>query len=133
MISMKKRNNLDTAGFWLQPMAVLQGTAVALALLLFSSLGLALAVCFLPWQAAPNLLNLLAHLAVFAGAAWSGKKCLKKAWIHGIAVGLASFVLLGFLGSADIALLTWLWWQKLLRMLFVAMLGGMMGGLLKRG
>jgi len=130
---MVKKNNLDAAGFKLQPVAVLQGTVVVLVLLFLASVVLALAVSFSPWQAGAGLLKAIAHLAVFAGAFWAGKKCARKAWLHGILVGLAAFILLGALGSVEQSVLSWLWWQRLLRMLFAAMLGGMVGGLFKSG
>ena len=96
---MARKNDLEAARFWLQPLAVLQGLVVALGFLFLFSTGLAVVVYFSSWQATPSLLTLLAHLAVFAGAFWSGKKCLRKAWIHGIAVGCLAFLLFGFLGS----------------------------------
>lgn len=133
MISMARKNDLEAARFWLQPLAVLQGLVVALGFLFLFSTGLAVVVYFSYWQATPSLLTLLAHLAVFAGAFWSGKKCLRKAWIHGIAVGCLAFLLFGFLGSGGHAFSSWLWWQRLLRMVLVTMLGGMVGGLLKDG
>ena len=132
MISIMKKN-LDAAGLWLQPLAVLQGTAVACVLLLFTALGLAVVVFFSHWQAAPRLLCSLAHLAVFLGAVWAGKKCTRKAWVHGVLVGVVAFVLLGLFGSVEQSVLTWLWWKGMLRMALLAMVGGMVGGLFKSG
>ena len=132
MISMARKNDLEAARFWLQPLAVLQGLVVALGFLFLFSTGLAVVVYFSYWQATPSLLTLLAHLAVFAGVLVR-EKCLRKAWIHGIAVGCLAFLLFGFLGSGGHAFSSWLWWQRLLRMVLVTMLGGMVGGLLKDG
>jgi putative membrane protein (TIGR04086 family) len=128
IVTMRK-NNLDAARVKLQPLAVLQGVALAFGLLLLIALALALAVFFTTWQATPRLLNLLAHLAVVAGAFWAGKRCLRWAWLHGVVVGLAAFLLFGLLSSARQPLLSWLWWQRMLRMVLAAMFGGMLGGL----
>ena len=69
-----KKNNLETSGFWLQPAAVFSGLVVVFGLLLLLSLGLAVVVHLSSWQAPHRLLRFLAHLAVFLGAGWAGKK-----------------------------------------------------------
>lgn len=126
---MAKKNNTQTSGFRLQPVAILQGFFFTLVLLLFISISLAVVVYFSSWQASPKLLNLLAHLGVLGGAILAGRRCDKKAWCHGILVGVLAFLFLSWIGSGEV-LVTWLWAKSLLKMGIVAMLGGILGGLL---
>ncbi len=128
MIGMTRNAN-GTKGFALQPIAVLQGFIASQFFLLLISVVLAFAVYFSPWKASPKLLHVLAHAAVFAGAVWAGLRCQMKAWLHGILVGVLAFVVFSVVGYGGVPLSTWLWWRRFLKMGFVAMLGGILGGL----
>lgn len=128
---MTRKNAADINGLSLQPAAVLQGFVLSQLLLLLIAAVLALAVYFSPWQASAKLLNVLAHVGVFAGAVWAGMRCRNKAWLHGVLVGVLAFLVFSVIGYAGPLLTTWLWWRKLIKMVFVAMLGGMLGGLMR--
>lgn len=126
---MAKKNSRETNGSNLRPIAIVKGFVLSQFILLCISVALALAVYFSSWRASPELLNILAHVGVFAGAIWAGVSCHKKAWLHGIVVGLVAFVVLSWMGYGGPAFTSWLWWKGLLQMGLVAMLGGILGGL----
>lgn len=128
---MVTKNNSQDSGLWLQPMAVIQGVVLAFFLLIIISIVLAFLVYFSSWQATPRLLNVLAHLSVFAGALLAGRRCNQKAWVHGIVVGILAFIILSIMGYGESLFVTWLWWKRLFRMSFISMLGGIVGGLFK--
>ncbi len=131
MILMAKKKNPEITGFNLRPVAILHGFILSQLLLLTISIGLALVVYFSHWQASPRLLIVLAHFGAFGGAMRAGIRCHSKAWLHGIAVGLLVFLVLSWVGNGGPLFITWMWWRGLLKMAFVAMLGGILGGLFK--
>ncbi len=72
----------------LHPLAVLQGLLLMLLLITLISFIMALFVYFASWRGGhPLLLNVLTHLSVVAGALWAGRRCERKAWLHGLLVG----------------------------------------------
>lgn len=109
--------------------AILQGLFLTLVLIILISLVLAFLVYFSAWQTNLRLLNLLAHSSVIGGAIWAGRRSERKAWLHGLIVGVLAFLLLTWIGDNQGLFATWLWWKRLLRMGLVAMLGGILGGL----
>ncbi len=113
----------------LHPLAVLQGLLLMLLLLTLISFIMALFVYFASWRGHPRLLNVLTHLSVVAGALWAGSRCERKAWLHGLLVGVCAFLLLTWFGGNQGLFATWLWLKRLMRMGFVAILGGILGGL----
>lgn len=127
---MVKKNSVETVGS-VQPAAVLQGVGAALAALILAAAGLAVAVYFSLGEAAPRLLRSLAQLAFFIGAFWAGRRCERRAWLHGILVGVVLFLLLGLLGPGSPPLVSWLWWRKLVPLTLLGMVGGIVGGLVK--
>ncbi|HHT91510.1 MAG: TIGR04086 family membrane protein [Bacillota bacterium] len=126
---MANKNNREIDGYSLRPIAILKGFVLSQFLLLCVSVALALAVYFSSWQASPRLLNVLAHVAVFGGASWAGMCCHRKAWLHGVAVGILAFLVLSWIGYGERFFTTWLWWKAFLQMGLVAMFGGVFGGL----
>ncbi|HBN97708.1 MAG TPA: TIGR04086 family membrane protein [Firmicutes bacterium] len=126
---MAKKNGAEVNEFHLRPMAIVQGFLLSLVLLLLISNVQAAIVYFSSWQTNPRLLNILAHFAVFGGTVLAGCRCHKKAWLHGIIVGVMVFSLFSWVGYGGALLVTWAWWKSLLKMAFVAMLGGILGGL----
>lgn len=127
---MVKKNSVETVG-WVQPAAIVQGVVAALAALLLIAVVLAVVVHFSLGEAAPRLLTSLVQLAFFLGAFWAGRSCQRRAWLHGILVGVVLFVLLGFFGAGGPPLVSWLWWRKLVPLALLGMVGGIVGGLLK--
>lgn len=73
---------------------------------------------------------MLVHASVTGGAILAGRRCKRKAWLNGVAVGLVAFLILTWLGENQVLLATWLWWRRLFRMGVMAVLGGILGGLL---
>lgn len=132
VIVMAKRNDNEIIGMQLRPLVILQGFILSQLLLFLVSIILASLVYFSSWQAGNGLLSILGNLGVFGGAIWAGCRCYKRAWLHGIAVGILAFSILSFVGHGGPLLMTWLWWKGLLKMGFVAMLGGILGGLFSR-
>lgn len=128
----KKNTTEGRHGTGLHPIAVLQGLFLLLLLITLVSLVLALFVYFASWQGNPRLFNVLSHLSVVAGAIWAGSRCERKAWLHGLLVGVIAFLLLTWMGNNQGLFATWLWLRHLSRMAFVAMLGGVLGGLTKQ-
>ncbi len=116
----------------LHPMALLQGVFLVVVLLMLLSLILALLVYFASWQGSPRLFSVLVHLAVVIGSVWAGNRCQRRAWFHGLCVGTAAFLLLTWLGGNQGLFATVLWWKRLLRMAFLGLLGGILGGLLRQ-
>lgn len=129
VIVMAKKNGTEVNGFHLRPLAIVQGFMLSLILLLLISLVLAATVYFSSWQANSRLLNILAHFAVFGGAILAGCRCHKRAWLHGIMIGVVVFFIFSWVGYGGSLFTTWLWWKGLLKMGFVSMLGGILGGL----
>lgn len=119
----------DRRGGSLHVVAILQGLFLTLVLIILISLVLAFLVYFSAWQTNLRLLNLLAHSSVIGGAIWAGRRSERKAWLHGLIVGVLAFLLLTWIGDNQGLFATWLWWKRLLRMGLVAMLGGILGGL----
>jgi putative membrane protein (TIGR04086 family) len=132
VIVMEKRSNTERAGFYLRPIAVLQGFILSQILVLLSSIILALVVYFSSWMVSPRLLSTLTHLGVFGGAILAGWRCHNRAWLHGVVVGLVAFLIYGFVAHGGPLLMTWIWWKGLAKMTFVAMLGGILGGLFSK-
>src|SRR5690554_667136 len=111
--------------------SVLQGLSFTLLLIIMISLVLALLAHFASWQCSTRLLSLFTHASVIGGAIWAGKRCGSKAWLHGLLVGMAAFLIFTWIGGNQTLFATWLWLKRLLRMGFVAMLGGILGGLIR--
>lgn len=132
VIYVAKKNSADLGGAYVQPSAVIQGLFVALLLLVIAALLLATIVYFSSWQGSLKLLSTLAHACVLIGSLWAGRSSERKAWLHGSIVGVLSFFVLGWIGHNPILLLSWFWWQRLLRIGLISMLGGIVGGLVKR-
>lgn len=128
----KKNKTEGKLGTGLKPMAVLQGLFLMLLLIILISLILALFVYFAAWQSNPRLLNVFTHLSVVGGAIWAGSRCGRKAWLHGLLVGVGAYLLLTWIGDNQELFATWLWVKRLVRMSFVAMLGGILGGLARQ-
>jgi putative membrane protein (TIGR04086 family) len=128
---MAKKNGTNVGDSCLRPVAIFQGFLLALLLLLLVSIVLGAVVYFSSWQSNARLLNLLAHFTVLGGSMLAGCRCHKKAWLHGITVGIMVFAVFSWLGYDGVSFVTWLWWKSLLKMLLVAMLGGVLGGLLR--
>lgn len=126
---MVNKNNAPPTGWLIQVRALVRGVLGAFILLIILSIILALAVSVSSWQPTVRILSALVHAAVFIGALLAGRSCEQKAWLHGILVGVLAFLLLSFMGFGESFLVTWLWWRRLGRMIFVAMLGGIVGGL----
>lgn len=108
---------------------VAQGLFLAFLLMVLVVFILAVLVSFFDWESNTKTLNLLAHAVVVGGAIWAGHRCKKKAWLHGIIVGIGAFLLFNWIGERQGLFITWLWWKRCLRMCFVSMLGGILGGL----
>ncbi len=132
MIVMAKRNDNEVIGMQLRPLIILQGFVLSQLILFAVSVVLAIIVYSSSWQADKGMLSLLGHLSVFGGAILSGYRCHKRAWLHGIVVGILAFFVFSFAGHGGPLMATWLWWKGLLKMGFVAMLGGIIGGLFSR-
>lgn len=130
---MGKKNNVENGrlGVNFHVMAILQGLFLTLLLIILISLVLAVLVYFFTWQSNIRLLNLLAHSSVIIGAIWAGRCCDRKAWFHGVVVGVLAFLILTWMGNNQSLFATWLWWKRVARMGLVAMLGGILGGLTK--
>lgn len=130
---MAKKNNGELEPAWkiFHFPALFQGLVVIMLLIMTLSFGLSLVVSYSSWQSSPRLLNFLTHLSVFFGALWAGRRCQRKAWIHGIVVGLVAFALFSWFGSRQELILTGIWGRALLRVVLVGILGGMLGGLTK--
>ncbi|MCK9524893.1 MAG: TIGR04086 family membrane protein [Limnochordia bacterium] len=126
---MAKKNDTEGSRLYLDPVALLQGFILAQVLLLLLTIVLATLVYFSSWQASLGLLAALAHLGVLGGSVVAGWRCHKRAWLHGVVVGVAAFLVLSWLGYGDSPFVTWAWWNALLKMTMVAMLGGIFGGL----
>jgi putative membrane protein (TIGR04086 family) len=126
---MAKKNDTEGNRLYLEPVALLQGFIMAQALLLLLTFVLATLVYFSSWQASPGLLAVLAHLGVLGGSALAGWRCHKRAWLHGIVVGVAAFLVLSLVGYGESPFVTWAWWNALIKMTMAAMLGGIFGGL----
>lgn len=130
---MGKKNNGESLPYWkiIHYPALCQGFLVIIILLLVLSLFLSALVSFSSWQTNPRLLNLLTHGSIFIGSLWAGNRCDRKAWLHAIVTGLIAFLFFTWFASPQELFLTWFWWRSLLRVLFVSLLGGMIGGLMK--
>ncbi|NMB00503.1 MAG: TIGR04086 family membrane protein [Firmicutes bacterium] len=128
---MATKNNMQTRGFWLQPMAILQGVLCSFFFLIVLSIILAVVVYFSSWQPTAKLLSALAHLAIFAGSLCAGRRCKQKSWLHGIVAGILTFVILSFMGYGEVMVVSWLWWKRLARLALFSMFGGIVGGLFK--
>lgn len=129
---MARRNDNEIIDRQLRLLVILQGLVLSLLLLFLVSIALALIVYFSPRQADKGILIILAHLGVLVGAIWSGCRCHKRAWLHGVIVGVLAFFVFSFADHGGPLFSTWIWWKGLLRMAFVAMLGGILGGLFSR-
>ncbi|NLJ74245.1 MAG: TIGR04086 family membrane protein [Firmicutes bacterium] len=111
----------------LDGLAVFEGLVIAFVLLIIVSFLLAILALLFDWQASTGLLNVITHACVLVGAVFTGRRCTCKAWLNGILLGIVSLVLITWFG-ANKSFLTWLWFQRLFSMGFVAMLGAILGG-----
>ncbi|NLJ80433.1 MAG: TIGR04086 family membrane protein [Firmicutes bacterium] len=108
---------------------ILQGLLLTIFLHLAAVVILAFLVSYCDWQAETKLLNLLAHVGVLAGAIMAGNRCERKAWLNGLLVGAAAFLILTWVAEKGMLFGTWLWWKRLFRMGPLAISGGILGGL----
>ncbi|HHY10485.1 MAG TPA: TIGR04086 family membrane protein, partial [Firmicutes bacterium] len=91
MRALNSKNNKGAAAF--NVTAAVQGLFFTVLLVILISLVLAVMVSFFDWESSTKILNVLAHSAVIGGAIWAGNRCGKKAWLHGVAVGVMAFLL----------------------------------------
>lgn len=126
---MAKRNGTEGNGMFLEPVALVQGTILSQLLWIIMSVVLATIVYFSTWQASPGLLAFLAHVAGLVGGIFAGWRCKKRAWLHGVVLGIAVYALFSYIGYGELPFVTWPWWKGLLKMALVAMIGGIVGGL----
>ncbi len=127
---MAKKNEKEGRGMAIEPLALVQGVILSQLLWLIMSIGSAIVVYFSSWPASQSTLAILAHLAVLGGGFFSGVRCSKRAWLHGVVLGILVFLIFSYVGYGEPLLMTWPWWKALLKMVLVAMLGGITGGLL---
>ncbi|NLL48035.1 MAG: TIGR04086 family membrane protein [Firmicutes bacterium] len=126
---MAKRDSKEGKRMVLEPMALLQGVILAQFLWLLTSIVLAIIVYFSSWQASHGLLALLARLAALGGGIVAGAKCSERAWLHGVFLGILVFLIFSLVGYGEPLFVAWPWWKAMLKMMLVAMIGGITGGL----
>lgn len=127
------RNNVDGSKWSddFEIFCILQGFGFAFSLLIVISFVLAIIVYFSSWVVNLQILAVLTSLSVLLGAFWAGRMCERKAFLHGIGVGIFCYIVLGLMIDQKL-FITWAWWQGFIKMILISMLGGILGGLLKQ-
>ncbi len=107
---------------------ILQGFGFAFTLLIALAFILAIIVYFSSWSVSSRVLGILTYLSMFFGAFWAGCRSDRRAFLHGIIVGVIGYVALGLMIDQKL-FVNFVWWKGLLKMGLVSMPGGIIGGL----
>lgn len=126
----RNENNSSPTGDILQISVVLQSLALTIILFLLCAFILSFFVYFSTWQLEAKLLRLLTRLCILLGGLWSGRSCRRRAWLHGMFVGMIAYFLLLWLNGTSNLLFTFLWWKNLFSLAFIGLVGGILGGLI---
>lgn len=110
---------------------LLKSLFFAFLFMLVSSTLITIVTMYSSWEEPPLLLSGLNYLGIIFGAAYAGRRCHRKIWLHGALVGIGYILLITWVRGELRLLGELMWWKKTFLVTFTGILGSFVGALFR--